>query len=109
MDGRGHIGRNRMWLHFTGSPRNKVCQRRRRLVRRIASAGFMLLTMAGWVHADIYQWEWVDANDPSQGIRQSTVLCPDGAGVSAVPLAALWYRDLTRAYLVGADLHAARF
>jgi hypothetical protein len=36
--------------------------------------------------ADIYQWAWVNPNDPSQGKYQSTTLCPDGAGVNAGPL-----------------------
>ena len=42
--------------------------------------------------------------DPSQGKRQSTTLAPDGAGVDAVPGADLSLRNLSMAYLIGADL-----
>jgi uncharacterized protein YjbI with pentapeptide repeats len=54
-------------------------------------------------HADIFQWEYINPADPSQGKRQSTTLCPDGAGVDAVPGANLSNRNLTMAYLIGAD------
>jgi uncharacterized protein YjbI with pentapeptide repeats len=56
------------------------------------------------VQADIFQWEYVDPADPSQGKRQSTTLAPDGAGVDAVPGAYLVGRNLTMADLIGADL-----
>jgi len=59
--------------------------------------------------ADIFQWEWVDPGDPSQGIRQSSTLCPDGGGVFAQPNAELDSCDLTQAYLVGANLTGAGF
>jgi uncharacterized protein YjbI with pentapeptide repeats/CubicO group peptidase (beta-lactamase class C family) len=63
-----------------------------------------LLAFAASTHADIFQWEYINPADPSQGKQQSAVLCPGGAGVDAVPGADLWERDLTMAYLVGADL-----
>ena len=53
---------------------------------------------------DIYQWEYINPADLSQGKRQSTTLCIGGAGVDAVPNAYLPDRDLSRAYLIGADL-----
>lgn len=59
--------------------------------------------------ADIYQWEYVNPADPSQGKQQSTTLAPDGAGVDAVPNADLTSRNLTMAYLVGKDLTGAYF
>jgi hypothetical protein len=37
------------------------------------------LAMTGQSRADIYQWEYVNSADPSQGKRQSSVLAPDGA------------------------------
>ena len=55
-------------------------------------------------HADIFQWEYINPADPSQGKQQSTTLAPDGAGVDAVPGANLYGRNLTMAYLIGADL-----
>jgi uncharacterized protein YjbI with pentapeptide repeats len=58
--------------------------------------------------ADIYQWEYVDPTDPSQGKRQSTVLANGGADVTAVPGANLQSRDLTMAYLHRADLSQAK-
>jgi uncharacterized protein YjbI with pentapeptide repeats len=67
-------------------------------------------------HADIFQWEYINPADPSQGKRQSTTLCPDGAGIDAVPGANLggpdrlgYSRHLDMAYLVGADLKGANF
>jgi uncharacterized protein YjbI with pentapeptide repeats len=63
-----------------------------------------LVAVAADVRADIYQWEYINPADPSQGKQQSTTLAPGGAGVNAVPGANLFNRNLTRAYLVGADL-----
>ncbi len=60
------------------------------------------------VRADIYQWEYVDPTDPSQGKRQSTTLAPGGAGVNAVSGANLSSRDLTMAYLIGKNLSSAK-
>ena len=57
--------------------------------------------------ADIFQWEYINPADPSQGKQQSTTLAPDGAGVDAVPGADLTFHDLTMAYLNGADLSNA--
>ena len=54
--------------------------------------------------ADIFQWEYINPANPSQGKQQSTTLAPDGAGANAVPGANLSYRNLTMAYLIGADL-----
>jgi uncharacterized protein YjbI with pentapeptide repeats len=54
--------------------------------------------------AQIYQWEYVNPSDPSQGKRQSTTLAPDGAGVQPLPGAPLFGRDLTKAYLYRAQL-----
>ena len=54
--------------------------------------------------ADIFQWEYINPANPSQGKQQSTMLAPDGAGVNAVPGANLSNRNLTMAYLIGADL-----
>jgi uncharacterized protein YjbI with pentapeptide repeats len=55
--------------------------------------------------ADIYQWK----NGPNFPfpIQLSSVLCPDGAGVSALPSADLSNRNLTKAYLVDAHLNSA--
>src|SRR5262245_23791851 len=57
--------------------------------------------------ADIFQWEYINPADPSQGKQQSTTLAPDGAGVDAVLGADLRGRNLTMAYLIGADLTGA--
>ena len=59
--------------------------------------------------ADIFQWEYINPADPSQGKQQSTTLAPDGAGVDAVPAPILSHRNLTMAYLIGADLTNATF
>jgi hypothetical protein len=75
-------------------------------------AAIVLATLApgarfGW--ADVYQWEYIDPTDPSQGTRPSTALAPGGAGVRAAPGVDLSSRDLTMAYFVDADLRNALF
>ena len=52
---------------------------------QIAAASFSLLAFASVAQADIFQWEYINPADPSQGKQQSTTLAPDGAGVDAVP------------------------
>ena len=76
----------------------------------------LLITLVGLSHtaasiarADIYQWEYTDPADPSQGKRQSATLAPGGAGVDATPGANLSARSLTMAYLIRADLADATF
>src|SRR4051812_19454366 len=59
---------------------------------------------AGIARGDIYQWEYVNPANPSLGKKASQTLCPDGAGIDAVPGAYFGSRDLTKAYLSGADL-----
>ncbi|TWT37326.1 Secreted effector protein pipB2 [Posidoniimonas corsicana] len=61
---------------------------------------------AGWptLRADIYQWEYINPANPSEGKQPSATLAPQGAGVDAAPRAFLDRRDLTKAYLIGADL-----
>jgi uncharacterized protein YjbI with pentapeptide repeats len=78
-----------------------------RQITLIAAALFSLVPFASAAHADILQWEYTNAADPSQGKQQSTALAPDGAGVDAVPEAELSNRDLTMAYLMGEDLTGA--
>jgi uncharacterized protein YjbI with pentapeptide repeats len=55
--------------------------------------------------ADIYEWEWINPADHSQGRQQSTTLVPDGAGRDAVPGASFYSDNLTKAWLHGADLN----
>ena len=69
-----------------------------------------LVIAAASVQADIFQWEYINPADPSEGKRQSTTLAPGGAGVDAVPGAdwGLFYHDLSMAYLIGANLTGAK-
>src|SRR5262245_32894964 len=76
-------------------------------VMKIRESLLAWIVLAGGVRADIYQWEYINPGDPSQGKQQSATLCPGGAGVNAVPGANLQSRNLTMAYLIGADLSAA--
>jgi uncharacterized protein YjbI with pentapeptide repeats len=69
----------------------------------------IIAALPSFASADIFQWEYLDPFDPSLGKRQSTTLCPGGAGVSAAPAASLTNLNLTKAYLIGADLTGARF
>ena len=54
--------------------------------------------------ADIFEWEYIDPADPSQGKRESSSLVPNGAELDAVPGANLSVNNLTKAYLIGKDL-----
>jgi uncharacterized protein YjbI with pentapeptide repeats len=85
-----------------------ILKRRNRMLQ-IATAMFSLVALADVALADIFQWEYVNPADPSQGKQQSTTLAPDGAGVDAVPGANLAERNLTMAYLIGADVRNASF
>jgi uncharacterized protein YjbI with pentapeptide repeats len=62
---------------------------------------FFLLPFA---RADIFEWEYIIPANPSQGKQPSTTLTPDGAGANAVPGTNLSNRNLTMAYLIGANL-----
>jgi uncharacterized protein YjbI with pentapeptide repeats len=73
----------------------------------LVSLSPLLLVSPSPARADIFQWEYVDPADPTQGKRQSTTLTPGGAGVDVVHGAALAGRDLTKAYLIGADIKNA--
>src|SRR5262249_22992920 len=70
---------------------------------------FLIAAFATRARADIYQWEYINPADPSQGKQQSKTLVPDGAGIVAVPGSDLSNRNLTMAYLIGADLSGANF
>jgi uncharacterized protein YjbI with pentapeptide repeats len=74
---------------------------------QIVAAMLPLVAFAASAQADIFQWEYINPADPSQGKRQSTTLAPDGASVDAVRGANLSGRDLTMAYLIGTDLTGA--
>ena len=74
---------------------------------KILVSVFLLLSGASQVQANIYEWAYVNPSNPSQGIYQSSTVCPGGSGVSAVPSANLSSLDLTQAYLIGANLTTA--
>ena len=78
-------------------------------LRLVFLALLIVATLSPTLWADIYEWEWVDPADPSQGKQQSTTLCPSGAGLVPVPWLYACKRDLTQAYLAGADLTNADF
>lgn len=66
--------------------------------------GFSIAISGQVVHADIFQWEYVNPIDPALGKQESTLLAPDGAGASAEPGSNLANRNLTKAYLAGVNL-----
>ena len=78
--------------------------RSRRAMQTAASSTF-LIAFTSLAQADLYQWEYINPAEPSQGKQQSATLAPDGAGIEAVPGADLSKRNLTMAYLVGATLN----
>src|SRR6266567_7045122 len=76
----------------------------------VAASLATLLALFAFAHvarADIFQWQYINPADPSQGKQPSTTLCAGGAGAFAVPGANLSNRNLTMAYLIGADLTGA--
>jgi len=77
-------------------------------VLQIAAAIFLPIVFVNAAPADIFQWEYINPGDPTQGKRQSSTLAPGGADVDAVP-GALLGCDLTMAYLIGADVRNASF
>src|SRR5262245_33476268 len=79
-------------------------------MKRVAIWGLVgtcVIAATSPTRAHIYQWEYVNPANPTQGKQQSTTIAPDGAGVDAVPGAYLSGRNLTLAYLSGADLTRA--
>lgn len=68
------------------------------------AASVLLVARTPGARADIFMWEYINPANPSLGKQQSTTLAPDGAGVDAVSGANLSNRNLTKAYLFGADL-----
>jgi uncharacterized protein YjbI with pentapeptide repeats len=75
-------------------------------LQSVAALAF-LAALGCAVQADIFQWEYVNPADPSQGKRPSPKLVPGGAGVEAAPGAWLGFFDLTMAHFSGADLTGA--
>ncbi|MAT70525.1 MAG: hypothetical protein CMJ58_13490 [Planctomycetaceae bacterium] len=73
-------------------------------LRHVVGAVAIALCLAPVVRGDIFEWEYVNPLDLSQGKQASTTLTPDGAGVDAVPDAELYQLNLQKAYLIGADL-----
>lgn len=71
----------------------------------LCGAALLALACVNITRADIYQWEYVNPADPSQGKQQSTTLCPDGSGVDAAPGVDLSFRNLTMGYFIGANLN----
>jgi uncharacterized protein YjbI with pentapeptide repeats len=71
-----------------------------------ASLATLLATFAPMpvARADIFEWEYINPANPSLGKQQSTILTPDGAGADAAPGTNLTNRDLTKAYLIGANV-----
>jgi len=61
------------------------------------------------VHADIFEWEWINPADPSQGKQESATLVPDGAGLSTGRYVDLSGYNLTKSYLISVDLFGTTF
>ena len=58
---------------------------------------------------NIFKWEYVDPHNPSLGKLESTTLAVDGYGLHAQPGLDASSKNLTMAYLIGADLTGANF
>src|SRR5208283_5265971 len=68
---------------------------------------FLFMSWVSPSCADIFEWAYINPSNPSQGVVQSSVVCPGGSGVSAFPSANLSSLDLTQAYLIWANLTSA--
>lgn len=69
--------------------------------------GFATIVLsASLAGADIYEWEYIDPSDPSQGRQESSVLLTTK---DAVPNANLRDTNLRKAYFAGVDLSGAGF
>jgi uncharacterized protein YjbI with pentapeptide repeats len=78
--------------------------RRSALIAASLAALLPILGLVRTARADIFQWEYINPANPALGKQPSLTLAPDGAGANAVPGTDLSYRNLTKAYLIGADL-----
>ena len=63
-----------------------------------------VLAMESLASAAVYQWELSDPSDPTSARQKSATLCPDGADVTAEPGVSFFGLDLSKAYLINADL-----
>ena len=52
---------------------------------RIFVAVLLVTSWASPTQADIYEWAYVNPSDPSQGVVQSSVVCPGGAASLPCP------------------------
>ena len=72
-----------------------------------------MAVVCGWTvpqtRADIFEWQWVNPTDLSQGKEFSFTVCPGGYGVNAIPGADLSGRDLTQLILSISTLPAKTF
>ena len=82
---------------------------RRRCFSTSIFTTLIFTTALAVLHADIYQWEWVDPSDSLQGKQPSPTLCPDGAGLTPAPGLYANNIDLSGGYLIGFDLTGASF
>ena len=65
---------------------------------------FAFMLAAGQIYGDIDEWAYLNPSNPSDGVYQSTILCPSGSGVNAAQNADLSGLNLTQAYLVAVNL-----
>lgn len=75
----------------------------------VVPAMLSVLIVSPAVLGNIYQWEWVDPADHSQGRQASSTLSPDGAGLVPQPGLDAYNKNLTQAWLSGTNLTDAYF
>ena len=61
-----------------------------------------------WIEAQVFQWEYVDPSDPSQGKQRSNQFTQDGASANLSIFNGLRGYDLTKAYLFQANIQGYR-
>ena len=70
---------------------------------------FFATTLSTAARGDVFEWEWIDPGDPLLGKYETTIVCPDGAGLTPAPGMDAANADLTKAYLIDYDLREAIF
>ena len=95
--------------HLSQQKTKRACPQTQPL-KSIAQFTLCIILLTLFTHptsADIYQWEWIDPLDHSQGRQQSATLAPDGAGQNPGPNAILNNLDLTMSWMPNENLQNA--
>ena len=83
--------------------------RRRMQLTNLVCVFSVILALISTASASVYQWELSDPSDPNSSRQKSSTPCKDGKDVTAEPGVSFFALDLSKAYLINADLSKAGF